>query len=86
MAAIFDLDAILEFQPYWHSDILKQPPSWNCLNCVNNDFLLPVEPLFYRVISVYRKTVMIFINGCNRLVTVLDIIMNSALCIMVADI
>ena len=86
MAAILDLDAILEFQPYWHSDILKQPPSWNCLNCANNDFLLPAEPLFYRVISVYRKTVMIVINGCNRLVTVLDIIMNVALCIMVADI
>ena len=29
---------------------------------------------------------MIVINGCNRLVTVLDIIMNVALCIMVADI
>ena len=86
MAAIFDLDAILEFQPYWHSDIFKQPPSWNCLNCANNNFLLPVEPLFYRDSSVYRKTVMIVINGCNRLVTVLDIIMNVALCIMVADI
>ena len=42
--------------------------------------------MFYRVISVYRKTVIIVINGCNRLVTVLDISMNVAVCIMVADI
>ena len=34
--------------------------------------------MFYRVISVYRKTVMIVINSCNRLVTVLNIIMYGA--------
>ena len=42
--------------------------------------------MFYWVISVYRKTVMIVINGCNRLVTVLDISIYVAVCMMVADI
>ena len=63
MAARFDLDAIFEFQPYWYSDMC-----WWRLALVN-------RIVFYRVISVYRKTVMIVINGCNRLVTVLNIIM-----------
>ena len=84
MAAIFDLDAILEFQPYWYSDILKQPPSWNCLNSVNDD--LANRIVFYRFISVYHKTAMDVMNGCNRLVTVLDISMTVGICVMVADI
>ena len=54
MAAIFDFDAILEFQPCWHSDILKQPPSWNCLNCANDDLPLLIESCF---IGLFRFTV-----------------------------
>ena len=42
--------------------------------------------VFHRVISVCRKTGMIVINDWNRLVTVLEISMNVAVCIMVADI
>ena len=54
MAAIFDLDAILEFQPYWYSDILKQPPSWNCLKCVDDDLPWLIESCF---IGLFRFTV-----------------------------
>ena len=57
MAAIFDLDAILEFQPYWYSDILKKPPSWNCfdcLNCVDDDLPWLIESCF---IGLFRFTV-----------------------------
>ena len=85
MAAIFDLDhfgisAILVFRHFVTAAILElfEMCWWR--------FALVNRIVFYRVISVYRKTVMVVINGCNRLVTVLNIIMYGAFCTMVADI
>ena len=56
IAAIFDLDAVLEIHPYWVSAILKQSPSWNYLYWANDNLSSLVESCFIVLFPVYRKT------------------------------
>ena len=77
MAAKFDVGAVLKFKPYQYFAISKEQPFWDFFDCINGDLFFASRTVVLldviSVIFVTGKPGVIVINGCIRLVTVLNI-------------